>query len=405
MGRGTPTTARRTRQPLREQTASPSARVDRSAGVIFGVKVLGLESANGRRYTPECLKKAVRLYQKRSVRIDHPANPDDQRPTSSVFGWLEAIELKADGLYGDLHFLKSHPMAGRVCEVAERNATLLGLSHNAEGSGQVVEGVFVVEEITEVRSVDVVADPATTRGLFESKQQGGKPMRWSAWMEAVIGRLPDRKRRAKALLRLEEMCKEEEEKDLKEDDGLAVEPGPDMEAPPESGDPDAALKDGFVQACTPLLHAALDGDAEALKKLNDYVKTHSKMSAKAADAAPVAEEDEEDDKEIKEGEDEDEEDKMEARKRKGRLDALGAIRLCEAASISYDSTLLECLCAASSDDSRRQIIEREKKRASDERGSKVRTQVPGKGGEHGEGSGPSNWAALAEARSSLKRGA
>jgi hypothetical protein len=59
-------------------------------------------------------------------------------------------------------------MAARICEAAERMPDAFGLSHNAQGEGDEKDGIFVVSKIVEVRHVDVVADPATTKSLSES---------------------------------------------------------------------------------------------------------------------------------------------------------------------------------------------------------------------------------------------
>jgi hypothetical protein len=62
-------------------------------------------------------------------------------------------------------------MAESVCEAAERKELndVFGMSHNAQGEGSVdKQGIFVVSRITEVRHVDLVADPATTQSLTES---------------------------------------------------------------------------------------------------------------------------------------------------------------------------------------------------------------------------------------------
>lgn len=176
-GRTTPPTL--IRRELRERaglTLGPLAdgtpRVDRERGVIRRVKVLGLESVNGRRYLREAVKAAVPLYEGASVRINHLHDKDKDRPSEDVFGWLRGVEQDGDGcLYGDLHYLKAHPMADRVAEAAERNPLLYGLSHNAQGEGEPEDGVFVVRKIVEVHSVDLVADPATNKGLFESDQR------------------------------------------------------------------------------------------------------------------------------------------------------------------------------------------------------------------------------------------
>ena len=44
----------------------------------------------------------------------------------------------------------------------------VGFSHNVEAKTSRRADRVVVEAITRVQSVDLVADPATTRGLFES---------------------------------------------------------------------------------------------------------------------------------------------------------------------------------------------------------------------------------------------
>ena len=46
--------------------------VDRLAGVIRGVKILGLESRNGRTYLPEALAAAAPLYEGAKVNVNHP---------------------------------------------------------------------------------------------------------------------------------------------------------------------------------------------------------------------------------------------------------------------------------------------------------------------------------------------
>lgn len=43
------------------------------AGIIKGVKILGLVSKNGRRYRPDALKAALPLYENCQVNIDHTA--------------------------------------------------------------------------------------------------------------------------------------------------------------------------------------------------------------------------------------------------------------------------------------------------------------------------------------------
>jgi hypothetical protein len=146
-----------------------SGRVDRAAGVIRGVKIIGRISANGREYTREALSKARGLYEGIKVNCDHPTRHNEARGVGDRFGRLVNVREKDGSLYGDLEYLKSHPMAERVAEAAETMPDAFGLSHNAEGRTVMRNGKTIVEEITRVRSVDLVSDPATTSGLFESR--------------------------------------------------------------------------------------------------------------------------------------------------------------------------------------------------------------------------------------------
>ena len=173
-------------------------KVDRTLGRIKDVKILGFKSLNGRRYTPEAVKSAAKLYEGAMVNIDHPeGKPTGQRSAYDRFGKLVNIRyVEGEGLFGDLEYLTKHPMALRVAEAAERMPELYGMSHNAEGEGEDDdEGIFVVNRITEVRHVDLVADPATTKSLSESRRSlqeeelSDKVKRLNAVRERVIGEL------------------------------------------------------------------------------------------------------------------------------------------------------------------------------------------------------------------------
>lgn len=150
---------------LREFVESKTLNVDRAAGVIRDVKILGHESANGRTYSRAAITKARGLYEGMRVNVDHPKKPGESRGVSDRFGRLVNVREKQDGLYGDLEYIKAHPLAEMTAEVAERMPDQLGLSHNAEG--RMAKGGKLVESITKVHSVDLVSDPATVRGLFE----------------------------------------------------------------------------------------------------------------------------------------------------------------------------------------------------------------------------------------------
>jgi len=154
---------------LQERAASDSLRIDPTSGVLRDVKVLGRRSRNGRCYTSTPLRAALPFYEGIRVNINHrPRGATDESPLGDRFGVLRRVRLLADGIFADLHYLTRHPLAEMIVEAARRMPEALGLSHNAEGRAVVRDGVEIIEEITRVVSVDLVSDPATTRGLFES---------------------------------------------------------------------------------------------------------------------------------------------------------------------------------------------------------------------------------------------
>lgn len=155
-----------------------SQRLDRSAGIIRGVKVIGRTSRNGRSYSDNALRRAVPMYEGMKVNIDHRRTPGD-RPVTDRFGRLQNVRYEAGEVFADLKYIKAHPLAAMVEEIAAEMPESIGLSHDAQGSVNRSGGSVIVEEITSVRSVDLVADPASTTGLFESVQpskQGTRKM-------------------------------------------------------------------------------------------------------------------------------------------------------------------------------------------------------------------------------------
>jgi hypothetical protein len=114
------------------------------------------------------------MYEGVNVNIDHPdGGPDEQRSAWDRIGFLKNVKfVEGKGLYGDLHLLPSHPFTERILEAAEKMPQIYGLSHNAKGEGFEDKKTkkFVVNKVAEVRHVDLVADPATTHSLAESKE-------------------------------------------------------------------------------------------------------------------------------------------------------------------------------------------------------------------------------------------
>ena len=166
------------KEMLREYVDSRGVkmRVDRRAGIIRGVKILGLESRNGRRYPAKTLLRAVELYDGAKVNVNHTngssASPRDYRDR---IGAIRNVRLRPeDGLFADFHFNPKHALAEQLIWDAEHAAENVGFSHNVRARTARCGDHVEVEEITKVESVDLVADPATTQGLFESAAEAAE---------------------------------------------------------------------------------------------------------------------------------------------------------------------------------------------------------------------------------------
>lgn len=146
--------------------------VDRPAAVIRGVKVLGLDSRNGRSYLPEAIRQAASLYEDAKVNVNHPkGNPSAARDYQDRIGVLRNVAVRpGEGLFADFHFNPKHALAEQLLWDAEHASENVGFSHNVEARTARRGDRVVVESITRVQSVDLVADPATTNGLFESAE-------------------------------------------------------------------------------------------------------------------------------------------------------------------------------------------------------------------------------------------
>lgn len=154
---------------IRECSGLECGGVDAALPVIRRVKILGWESKNRRQYLRESVQPNE--YAEKVINLNHPDGPNKQRQVQDRFGWFEAVTKDDSGVWGDLHYNPKHPYAEQFAWLAANKPSLVGLSHDAVGTGRTnKDGVFIVEKVIEVKSVDLVADPATTKGLFESME-------------------------------------------------------------------------------------------------------------------------------------------------------------------------------------------------------------------------------------------
>lgn len=276
---------KRLRESIGSLGAANPNRVDREAGVIKGVKIVGTvsrnkrESRKGRRYTRHCLESAQRLYEGLKVRSNHPSKAaqatGEERKNEDVLGQLRNVRVGHDGLYGDLHYLKSHPLAERLCEAAERMPTAFGLSHDvARWKGDFDQsGTYVIEEIYQVDGVDLVDSPGTTSGLFESA--GGK-------------RMKTKKPKAGPRIKLDDLVAKLEKRGALRESLEAL-----REAGNVSGDMmlaegdsvESSVNNAFMSACNQVLGDGKSDRKSKLKRLDSIMEAQEKLIASGALAA------------------------------------------------------------------------------------------------------------------------
>lgn len=251
--------------------------IDTEAGVIRGVKALGRESKNGRSYTDAALAECSRHYEGAQINLNHPGKKEAtaDRPFQEGIGWMKNVQIRADGIYGDLHYLKAHPNAPMLVEAAQRNPSRFGLSHNAEGSLVRRDGKNVVESVSRVHSIDIVQNPATNRGLFESEEPESKEKPVKTTLKQFIEAI-DAKHAAKPVL-----------VSLLEMDSVGPEMGAyDMPpAPEEAGemDADAQAKAAFEAMVTAVVaDDSMDLKAK-LARIKDILSAQDKLMNPAAE--------------------------------------------------------------------------------------------------------------------------
>lgn len=260
--------------------------VDRDAGVIRHAKILGRTSKNNggnRIYSDKALSEAAKLYEGIGVNTDHPGSdaPNKNRSVRDALGWIENVKVEADGVYGDLHVLREHELAGVLFETAERNPSRLGLSHNAYGEAVNRRGKRIVESVSQVRSVDLVQNPATVNSLFESEDP--MPLSKKFKLKNLIETLDAKSNDRKCLTKLIEM------------DGMPM----DMESTPvdvpvESAESAPTADEAARSAFKAAINAILDDDAltweDTKKKISEMVSTLAKMAGGDPMAETPAEE-------------------------------------------------------------------------------------------------------------------
>lgn len=148
--------------------------IDEEKLIISNVKMLGSKSANGRDYPESTQKDALPLFEGSKAYLNHPMKKDMEEPrrVQDMIGEYKNVHITNGEMYGDLHLLDKPLVHEEVMPVAQKDKShLVGNSIVARAQmSKQKDGRMLVEKILAARSVDLVAEPATTKGLYESQQ-------------------------------------------------------------------------------------------------------------------------------------------------------------------------------------------------------------------------------------------
>jgi len=154
--------------------ALKTARLNRALNVIEGTTLITPVSQNGphrkRRYSEAALKQIARMAEGLPAYANH-TNPEmafKPRDVRDLIGRHRNVryDAVAGTVRSDLHVLDHH--APWVFGLAERLGDVVGNSLVSRGAVTMEGDTEVVTEIALLRSADLVSDPASTKGLFES---------------------------------------------------------------------------------------------------------------------------------------------------------------------------------------------------------------------------------------------
>lgn len=269
--------ARKTTGPIQEFFhADQQLNLDQiEEGIVKNVKFLGPVSANGRDYPEQSRRNAIekkRAYEEAKVYINHPSGGDTQqgpRAFQDLFGVMRATRHQSDGGFCNFHFNPKHPLAEAFKWLAKNEPKAIGFSHNINGATTFEGGREIVEEIIEVHSVDLVTDPATTNGLFESRGRSMKTIK----AKDVLAKIFEGKATKKKIV---------------EEDMAAMGESP-MEAPAESASTEDQMKAAFsAMVCGIAEDDSLDLKAK-VAKIKDVLTAQEKLLAGDAPAESESE--------------------------------------------------------------------------------------------------------------------
>ena len=168
---------------LNEQRTFEGATFSEDNGnrTIQNVVFLGAESAHGYTYKQEAMAKAVGLYNGVRCFINHPNAEEEKsgrRDLMKMAGMTRDARHEDGKIKGSMVLLDDQ-YGRKFWNIAHSMPTVAGCSHVADGSMVEEGGKKFVDDISEVVSVDLVVQGATTKNVFESIDERKDDMDYS----------------------------------------------------------------------------------------------------------------------------------------------------------------------------------------------------------------------------------
>lgn len=146
---------------------------DKTEMVIRDHVVLGPISKNGYTYPVKTQQESIGVFEGAKAYLNHPVARDmgEARDVRDLIGQHKNIRVVGEKTYSDLYLVNNRTVQDHVLPIVESAPSLIGSSVVIRGKLKKVEGgIPEMAQILACRSIDLVSEPATTQGLYESVQ-------------------------------------------------------------------------------------------------------------------------------------------------------------------------------------------------------------------------------------------
>ena len=153
------------------------AKIDEENQIIRGTTILGPVSLNKRRYAEAVQREATSLFEGTKAYLNHPPlGSMEARDVEDFIGIHKNVRVVDGKMRSDLHLINNETTREHVFAPARKFPDAIGNSIVARVVlERAKDGFDEVTKILAVRSVDLVTEPGTTNGLFESQTQESHP--------------------------------------------------------------------------------------------------------------------------------------------------------------------------------------------------------------------------------------